>query len=316
MKVLKKFLLLGFLFCTITLGALSLLTLPASAKDAAAVAPISAASAPVVSPPGKVNPTRTNAGPQSNAVSDPKDVIELSKLVIEVTRDQTSNLARYIEYSTTVIVVFFSLLGAVGAAFGWYKLNDMEATAAAAMANFQKDLDAFKTKAQDMQGDFKASIDSATADLHREINDQIELIAARAEIDQAINGKFEPAQGNRMLANASKRIQVVLDSHQVSIKARIRGMADLAFALKRLGDHEKAFQTVTDAADSAQSLEPKMFPLLAYNAACYATLLDKPDSCEWLSKAIAANAQYKEAAKKDVDFEKIRETSRFKELTA
>ena len=253
---------------------------------------------------------------QKYGLNSAGDVIDLTRLVLENTRDQTTNLTSFIERATTVIVVFFTLLGAVGAAFGWNKLHDMEKAASDALAKFQKDLDQLNLTASQLQTNFQARLDSATALVHGEINDQIELIAARAEIDQAINGKFESEMANRMLANACKRIEAVLANQQVSIKARIRGMAHVAYAKKRLGDVEAAFAAVEQAANLAKDAEPTMFSLLAYNAACYACILQKPDCLRWLADAVAANPQHKEGAMKDPDFAGLKDTQEFQALVA
>lgn len=319
MRVILRFILLGAVFCVLTVGALVAWSTESGTKEGAVAQLPSGASEVVIDtlqrPPAEkpsigVPPTGTGT------IYAPRDVVDLTRLVLEASRDQTAHLARYIEYATTIVVVFFTLLGAVGATFGLHKLHDVENTAKAAVEKFEKDLSSLKQGADARQAEFQSNIDKATADLHREINDQIELIAARAEIDQAMNFvKQDAGLANRMLRNASTRIEAVLTRQQVSVKGRIRGMADLAYTVKRLGDHERAHSVVMEAAHLAKNSEPTMFPLLAYNTACYASLLDKVDACDWLSQAIQANPQYKESAKKDQDFDKIKDSERFKKLT-
>lgn len=252
-----------------------------------------------------------NLVPSSNL--ETSNFIDLTRLVLETSRDQTSNLSTYIQHATTIIVVFFTLLGAVGAAFGLHKLNDVEDRAKTAIQKFENDLAASKNSAVVLEGEFRQNIELANKDLRREINDQIELVVARVEIDQSMTAAGVDA---RMLRNASTRIQAVLDRKEVSIKARIRGLADVAFAKKRLGDHESAFRLIKEAATTAKTQEPDMYPLLAFNAACYASLLKDSSALEWLRQAIEKNNHYKVAAATDSDFASIKDLKEFKDLTA
>ena len=220
-----------------------------------------------------------------------------------------------VERAATVIVVFFTLLGAIATAFGWHKFNDMKAAADAVLEKYRGDMQAAQQNAAATHAEFEESLEKAMIATRKEMNGQIELMAARVELDQAINGKFDQQLSNRMLSNAIKRISNVLDGQEMSIKAKIRGLADLAFARKRLGDVESAFETVHQAATLAKAEAPTMFPLLAYNAACYACLLRKAEATQWLREAIDADPQYKENAAKDGDFENIRDSEGFKALT-
>ena len=302
MRFLKTFFWFCVIFSMLTLG--PLLLWPSSGEREGF------ASAQITKPAqsnGKNAPVVAAEVTPKLALGSAADVINMTRLVLETTRDHTANLTNFIERATTVIVVFFTLLGAVAAAFGWHKLRDMEQEA-------KKALEKFETELTSGQSTFQEKLNAATAQVHREINNQIELITARAEIDQATNGKFDASMSNRMLANACKRIDVVLNDKDVSIKARIRGMADVAFAKKRLGDTEAALASVVEAAKLAGENQPEMYSLLAYNAACYSCLLDKADALVWLAAAIKANPQHKEGAQKDADFKKIEENEQFKAL--
>jgi hypothetical protein len=305
----KTFIFLSVIFLALTLGPLLLLPLSGDRGGEVAAQTVKLGQA------ASQNPRRELVdAPSKFALNSAGDVIDMTRLVLESTRDHTANLTNFIERATTVIVVFFTLLGAVAAAFGWSKLRDMEDAAKTALSKFQGDLDQLNAHALGGQTTFHEKLDAATAQVHREINNQIELIAARAEIDQAINGKFELAMSNRMLANACKRIDVVLADQQVSTKARIRGMADAAFAKKRLGQIELALDAVVAAANLAEGDQPEMYPLLAYNAACYSCLLGKSDALTWLAAAIKANPQHKDGAKADTDFATLKDDPNFQSL--
>ena len=324
MKVAKNIILFAVLFVAFTVSALLLWPGSGNAREHGSAAATSRSSGTEVQQEQGGNSPSTKAISALQAtqvvapgvIYAPRDVVDMTRLVLEASRDQNSHLAHYIERATTIIVVFFTLLGAVGAAFGLHKINDVEKKAKEAIDKFENDLKASREKATTLETEFQQKIFEATNALHREIDDQVDLTAAREEIDQAINGKFETTSMNRMLTNAAARIQVVLEKKTVSDKARIRGLAHLAFAKKRLGSFEAATDYILDAAALAEKSYPEMLPLLAFNAACYSALdtRQKSDPCIWLAKAIQLNPQYKESAADDPDFNGIKETERFRAL--
>ena len=240
------------------------------------------------------------------------DVIDVARLVLEVTRDQSSSLASFIERATTIIVVFFTLLGAGVAALGWNKMRDMEDAAKSALLKFETELDALQSNASRTQGEFNTSLEAATASVRNELNVQVELMGARAELDQAIHGNRDMALTNRMLTNAIKRIEAALATKEkISAKGTIRGIADLAYAKKRLGDLEGALAAIETAITLARSEATSMLPLLVYNAACYASLLGKQEALAKLAEAIELNSEYKDSAPKDPDFTALYEDPAF-----
>lgn len=321
MKYLRTFAAFSVLFCIFTVSSLMMWSTSSAAKTDSQSNEVSSSTVNLKTttagtiPAPKVVITGNQSGKNSGSSSnlETSNFIDMTRLVLETSRDQTSNLAIYIQHATTIIVVFFTLLGAVGAAFGLHKLNDVDDRAKIAILKFENDLATSKNCAAVLEGEFRQNIELANKDLRREINDQIELVVARVEIDQSMTST---GVDTRMLRNASNRIQTVLDRKEVSIKSRIRGLADVAFAKKRLGDHESAFRLIEEAANTAKVHEPDMYPLLAFNAACYASLLKDPSALEWLSQAIEKNAHYKSAAATDSDFTSIRDSKEFKELTA
>lgn len=241
--------------------------------------------------------TRSMAGAQANQaiasgmIYAPRDVVDMTRLVLETSRDQTTHMAHYIETATTVIVVFFSVLGAVGAAFGMHKIGDIERRA--------------KEITETIENDLGKKITA----LHREINDQSELLSAKAEINIASGSTF-------LLKNAARRIKLVLDRNEVSKQARIRGLADYAYAIKRTGDVPDALRHIEEAAVLAKESEPTMFSLIAFNAGCYECILgNRERALVWLKQAIEQHPEYKESAKRDKDFESIWEMPEFAEIT-
>ena len=303
MKFFSKLCLLSTIFCTVTLGVLlGWPQVTGAAPPNQAQAPVPAASAPA--------PQLQQRFPASSA----GDVVDVARLVLETTREQTASVTGLIERATTVIVVFFTLIGAVAAAFGWHKFNDMKTAADAMLETYRTGLTEAQQKVLQHHDEFKDSLHRATAAMRIEMNGQIELMAARVELDQALNKNLDAPSSNRMLMNAVKRINFVLHGQDLSPKAKLRGLADLAYAKKRLGDIEAAFEAAEQAAKLAKEEEPATLHLIAYNAACYACLLDKPEAIEWLKTAIEGNSQHKESAARDPDFHRLKESAAFQNL--
>ncbi len=254
------------------------------------------------------------AAPEAN----PSQFIDLARLVLESSRDQAANTAFLIERATTVIVVFFTVVGAGGAFFGWMKLAEVRQQAVGVVKEFQNEVDVLRSSAKTMQGEFERGIAVATAQMRAEINAQAELLAARSEMDHA-NYFADPVEQNRYRLNAIRRIEKVLENcSEVSYAAQIRGMADLAFNAKRLGDLPKALDTVHRAAELAREHAPDMLHLLAFNCACYGARLnrDEKEIQYWLVEAIKLKPEYKAAAATDEDFNGVRDKEWFKALVA
>src|SRR5688572_14445959 len=103
---------LSFVFCTLTLAVMLL----AGAKDANAQhggggghLPTPRGQQQQPDQSGTSTAARTTAGIAAQAnggvIYAPRDVVDMSRLVLEVSRDNTAHLAHYIELGTTVIVV-------------------------------------------------------------------------------------------------------------------------------------------------------------------------------------------------------------------
>ena len=321
MKRLGKYALLGIGFCIFNIGILYFLASPAKGKEHGAPVGHGAQAAESGVVTSGNSPSTKLIGAVQNGQSGlpgviyaPRDVVDMTRLVLETSRDQTTHLAHYIEHATTVLVVFFTLLGAVGASVGLHKLNDIDAKAKAAMERFENDLNVAKAAAAELAARFKDNVDAADVDLRREIDDQIELVMARVEMEQSLKG---PVLDNRGLTNAKKRLSAVLDRNQISAKGRIRGGADLAFILKRLGDEDAAYGVVCAASETASKYQPSSVPLLEYNAACYASLLDKQkEAIRHLKAAIGGDSTCKTLAACDEDFKNIKNTDEFKAMIA
>lgn len=244
--------------------------------------------------------------------------IDLARLVLESSRDQAASTAFLIERATTVIVVFFTVVGAAGAFFGWMKIAEVRQQAVTVVQAFQNDLDGLRSSAQNLQSEFERGIAAATSQMRVEINAQAELLAARSEMDHA-NYFTDTVEQNRYRQNAVRRIEKVLeDCAQVSYAAQIRGMADLAYISKRLGDLPKALETALRAANLAKQHEPSMLHLLAFNCACYSARSQREEGeiQAWLTEAIKLKPEYKAAAAADEDFARFKDAEWFKNLTA
>jgi tetratricopeptide (TPR) repeat protein len=319
MNTLKKLFWFSLIFSLFTSGALMLIPLTSSAKEQGHHRVETSTVLPSVQEQGGNSPSvKAIAGLQSNQLTAPsiiyapRDVIDMTRLVLEASRDQTSHLAHYIERGTTVIVILFSVLAACGAVFGLKNLHEIEARARLVSTKIEAELKETSDK-------LRLSIGDLSSSFTREIDEQTELLAARAEIGTSLVNSSNI--DIRMLRNAEKRIEAVLklNDYKVSTRGGIRGFADLAFAKKRLGDHEGALATAILGLEAAESIAPKAqdaLELLSYNVACYSSLLNKSNACEWLEKAIKLNPQFKVNAQADADFDKIKNLSRFKELVS
>jgi hypothetical protein len=208
-----------------------------------------------------------------------------------------------------VIVVFFTVLGAIGAVFGLHKLHDIEAKAKVEITKFEDDLRKSRESAKELADAYKLSIDSAIQNLRVESGDHVELLLAKMEI------KMANESDTRTLRNIANRIKPVLERDLISKKARLRGLADHAWAMKRLGNYEDAYKDGKEAAAISESEEPSLHWFLAFNAACYASLLKREsEAIEWLGLSLAKNAAYKEKAVSEKDFENIRHLPEFEAL--
>lgn len=294
------------------------LQLAATAQSAPA---LPAQSPPTLAERGSVA-TSTDAG-QPNvqaakanfAPTAAADVLDIARLTIETVRDQHAGTAQSIERATNLILAFFTVLGLVAAAFGWSRLRDIKAAGDTFLAECQRDLEMAKSEVSKLRGEFEHSLEKVASEMRLELFGQAELMAARVELDQALNHK-DQATSNRMLLNAVRRINAVLDAQPLSASAHVRGLADLAYALKRLGDVERAYETICKAAELAESEVPASYSLVAYNVACYGAIAGRHDALIWLEKAIGLDPQYKLSAAKDSDFESVRESEHFKALVA
>lgn len=313
MRYIKSFLAIGMFFSVLTVSILLLWSRPISATVVTKGAVAQGASQIEVGPAVPlVQPLQGAQAASAGLIYTPRDVVDMTRLVLESSRDHTTHLAHYIEHATTVLVVFFSLLGAVGAALGLHKLKDVDDKAKEAMETFKNGLLTARAEAMKSTNDFQLGVNIANQELRRAIDDQIELVVAKFEMEQAIKNS-----DMRMLRSAAGRLQAVTANNEVAIKARIRGLADLAYARKRLGEPEHAFTAIVEAAKAAEIHDPEIFPFLAFNAACYACLLgNKKDSLEWLKQAVDRDLEYKQKACKDDDFKTIHEETEFKELCA
>ena len=306
MRVAIKFLLLSCLSCALTVG--SLWSWPAiSANLVAASSVQQQATTTAVEKPA--------AGVKEETSYKAGEFIDMARLVLESSRDQTATTAAFIERATTVIIVFFTLLGAGGALLGWSKLRDMEASANKAIQQFNTDLELLREGASGLSAEFSQMIERSMDGIRAEMLARIELLAASAEIAHAKNGNESQQQKMQLLSGAAKKLETVLKFPELSPVTRIRGLADLGYAKKRLGDVDSAFSVVQEAASLAKQHAPDMYPLLAYNAACYSAMLGRTEASEWLTRAINEKAEYRDAACADDDFLTVRDSEWFKKLT-
>ncbi len=306
MRFTIKFLLLSCLSCVLTVGALW--SWPAASAN------LVGASGTQQQPVAAGD--KSAVGGKEEASYKAGEFIDMARLVLESSRDQAATTTAFIERATTVIIVFFTLLGVGGALIGWTKLHDMETSANNAIQQFNTDLELLRDGATGVSAEFSRTIENAMREVRAEMLARIELLAASAEIAHAKNGNESLQQKMQLLSTAAKRLEAVITRPELSPETKIRGLADLGYARKRLGDVDRAFTVVQEAASLAKQHAPDMYPLLAYNAACYSALLGRAEASDWLSKAISEKAEYRDNACADEDFLKVRDLEWFKTITA
>lgn len=270
-------------------------------------------SVPVTSTPQAAVAVARELAPRTDTSPKVTEFVDVARLVLEQTRDQTAATAAHIDRAIYLIIAIFALLGGVGGWLGWSKLNTMETKAEGLIQTFNSDLDQLRQSAGQIRDGFTQSLDAAMNELRAEINGRIELLTARAEIAYAEN-ETDPKLKLGGFASAISRIESALLLPDLPSSTKIKGLADLGYAKKRQGDVNGAMVKVMEAAGIAELDVPAMFPLLAYNAACYAVLLGRADARQWLQKAIHANAEYRESACQDADFSAVHQEQWFIEL--
>jgi tetratricopeptide (TPR) repeat protein len=336
MWAMKRILLLSIIYTAINLG---MLLFPATKVFGAerTELPNSAAAgrSEGTSSSGPTPTARAVAGantPQQAAqgmIYAPRDVVDMTRLVLETNRDQTTHLAHSIDRATIIIIVFFSVLGAAGTVFGIKKVDDIERRAHTLTTSFEQAVKVSTDKVAALESDFAAKIAAAEktiqstvelteANLHLEINDHMELVSARLEIEQALTRKQSVEEANRQLGNAAKRIERVLRDDRVAEQAKVRGLADLGYVRKRLQDQAGAYESINAAlllAEKCGESDPGRLALLNYNAACYACILGKAaEAIEHLAQAITYDVRWKRTALSDTDFDTLRTDTAFNAL--
>lgn len=267
------------------------------------------------------------------------NVIDVARLVLETTKEQSENNARMIQVASTVVVVMFSLVAAFLGFFGWNKLIDMENAANNIVKQFNADTDDLTNnlskEAVDFKEGVKKKIEENMTSLHNEMIAQSEFIFARTELNGVLQSKviFEAGCGslsaaekavhlnnfNADLDRVVARLVKALESKDISNKVRIRGLADAAYAVKRRGDAERALTFIDEA---LKVVDPKSndmtdsHALLSYNAACYSAMLNKDDSIieNYLRQSIKLSGKYLEIAKSDEDFSTVKSKVWFQTL--
>lgn len=324
----KRILLLSLLYSVITLSALSVMNSVFGAEMPHSRSSIGPTQESAGRTPGARAVAGLNAGEQSapGVVYAPRDVVDMTRLVLETNRDETAHLAHYIEHATTVIVVFFSILGAAGTVFGIKKVDDIERRAKTLTASFEEAVEKSTEKVTTLQTDFERKTADAEAliqqkvslteaNLHLEINDHMELVSGRLEIEQALTRNQSVEEANRQLMNAVRRIERAVKDGRVADQAKVRAFADLAYAKKRLQDLSGAYEAIVNAlavAGAVGEKDPARLGLLNYNAACYACLLGKiAETVAHLQQAIAFDPHWKRKADDEKDFEAAKADTTF-----
>lgn len=219
--------------------------------------------------------------------------VDIARLVLETTKAQTESVFSTINFLVGVGTAVVAILVALAAFFGYREWKDLKR----------------------LRDSFQLQMDKLSEEMRQEINAQIELTSARAEIDTALR-ESEHAASSRMYRNAIVRIQSQLSkSPHISSTARIRGLADVAFAKKRLGETSEALNAIEQAL-IIEDEDVARRALLTYNAACYAAIVKKFEICEKrLGESIRLDLAKRGQAGADDDFKNVRELDWFIRLT-
>lgn len=314
-----KLLVFALLFCAINFGFLRHFG-AAEAKEASRAVP----------PPkveqhadgGTTTPSQravSGVASSQGVIYAPRDVVDMSKLVLDISRENTAHVAHYIEIATTVIVVFFSVLGALAAAFGLHKMDDLDQKASKAVKAFEEGLQQSRDEMKKLENAHTLALSSATETLNSRIRNLTSVLSARVEIQLSNRADVTEDQKKRVFQQVSTALSAALsdgsDGALVGV-VRSRALSDLAWVKKRTGQIDEAIEAIDEAISIAEHDGLGSLGLLHFNAACYCSLKSNfPDSLKHLKTAVGKEPRYRNAALEEQDFADLRKAfeAEFKE---
>ena len=194
---------------------------------------------------GALIPFQTFAA-EASATTDvpPTNLLDVARLVLETTKAQTESVYSTINLLMGIGAGIAAILLASAAFFGYREWRDLKR----------------------LRATFQERLDEQAEEMRQEINAQIELTSARVEIDTALR-ESDQATSSRMYRNAIKRIQLQLErSPHLSPIAKVRGLADIGFAMKRLGQTQDALSAIEAALSLVSTDDVARRSLLAYRS--------------------------------------------------
>jgi tetratricopeptide (TPR) repeat protein len=247
------------------------------------------------------------SGSPANIVYAPRDVVDMTRLVLETSNKVLTNADKYaehthkmIELSTQVIVVFFVVLGAIGALVGIHRVEHVDHKIDA----FEKDGKLLIQKHDDelkkLMSDHDRKLEGLSKQAKQQSEALVELLNGRHCIDQGMQlleaGETNAGHlSNKWFQRGADRLEQVLDRYPDMASVNlVRGLMDIGVARKRLGQYDKALDAVERAVKIAQTDFVSAVGSLSFNAGCYCALTGQPDKAiEYLKRAIDASPDLK-----------------------
>jgi tetratricopeptide (TPR) repeat protein len=239
---------------------------------------------------------------QNGVIYAPRDVVDMTRLAMEITQSQSLHTNHVIEKATHVIVILFIVLGAIGGLWGVHKAQDID--------------DKFRILLE--KHDSKLDSKLEAYELERQAT--IDLISGRVYIDQGLQyyEKGQVIDAKNWFNSGIETINRVLDKHpNISPATRIKSLSGLGYAYKRISEIQLAYEKLREALEIAkQHGYHKDEALLNFNLACYAILRSKhAEGLNYLKRSIEIDPTYKTHARDESvpgkDFDTVKNTPEF-----
>lgn len=252
-----------------------------------------------------------------------RDVVDMTRLVLEISRDQTLHTNHVIERATHVVVILFVVLGAIAGLWGIHKVDEFDEKVDKLLkrheASVESSAQAANQELQKLINAHQKMSDESLKSLDKQREAMVELIAGRIYIDQGLT-YFEAGRADlstEWFKAGVDRINRVLSKHpEVSPQSRLRSLAGVGYAYKRLGKVDAAYAALVQAVEIAKTHQDESLAFLNFNASCYAALLSKSEECfQYLKDAIVLDQEHKASAvvemKAGGDFHSIKDSAEF-----
>lgn len=251
---------------------------------------------------------------QNGVIYAPRDVVDITRLAMEITQSQSLHTNHVIEKATHVIVILFIVLGTIGGLWGVHKAQDID-------DKFHKLLEKHDSKFDSKLIAYDSKLEAF--ELEREVT--IDLISGRVYIDQGLKyyEQGQATEATNWFKGGIETINRVLEKNpKISPATRIKSLSGLGYAYKRISETKLAYEKLIEALEIAkQHGYHKDEALLNFNLSCYAILLSKhAEGLNYLKRSIEIDPTYKIHARNEAlpgkDFDTIKSSPDFLAIIA